>query len=310
MKEFHVESKMEKKIGQGDFEKIRDYIHGISGIHLEYEKEYLVNQRLQPLLEERGIGSFQQLVLELDGLDSEPFQKSIINRITTNETSFFRDEHFFEALRERVLVPMVSGKGSAGGSRTDGKIHFWSAASSTGQEVYSLGILIDEVLASYPESGYHHEDFHLLATDINENNLNYTKEGLYNRAEVGRGLSGERRYRYFTEENGAYRISREIRGMVEVKRQNLLDCFDQDPRTRFDLILLRNVLIYFHPETGKKITGGIRNCLNHGGALMLGASENLYGLSHGFETENTGNAILYRKSDPDSDPVATPGAKG
>lgn len=281
-----------------DFEKFQQYIHRLCGLFIQEEKRYLIQQRLEDLVLECGCKDFAEFYERINEHATQDLHDRIIAAITTNETSFFRDEHPFATFFDHVLPNLERRirdlKGRQESPPLPGPyVRIWSAGSSTGQEAYSLAILIHEYVRLHAFTGIDKSDFAILATDVSSQVLARAMSGLYNTVEIGRGMSDARRDKYFKEEGNSWRIVDEIRNMVHFKRLNLVQPFTLF--TNFDVILCRNVLIYFDDKTKKSIVERFYEKLNPGGFLILGSAESLYNLSSDYESSMVGGTIVYRK---------------
>lgn len=215
-------------IGNPDFEYIRDVLHSCSAIVLDPHKDYLVEARLLPLAKREGLGSVTALVAKLrkEGPSSELLRR-VIDAMTTNETLFFRDVHPFEALRVKLLPELLS-------RRTTRELQIWSAACSSGQEPYTIAMMLRE---SFPQLATW--KVQILATDLSPTMIAKARSGVYGKIEVNRGLPLPLLAKYFTQEGLDYRINEELRSMVTFREQNLAT---QWPAMGpFDLVFLRNV---------------------------------------------------------------------
>ena len=223
--------------------------------------------------------------------------KNGVNAITTNETSFFRDEHPFSAFKEKLLPELmakVAERKARPWQRRGPKAMLWSAACSTGQEAYSLAMAIHDGVAYGGRGDIGADDFGILASDISSRVLAKAMLGRYNALEVARGLSPELRQRYMAAEQGEYVVQEKIRQMVEFRTVNL-----QEPFTHvgaFDIIFCRNILIYFSESAKQQILRQMLQMLSPGGVLMLGSAENMYGLDLGYVSETYGSTVYYRKN--------------
>ena len=269
-------------------------IHRLCGIVITDDKEYLVRHRLEPLVKSSGCRDFEQFRLKLAGRDGAPLQEAVIEAITTQETSFFRDGHPFEALRRHILPELVQSSQtvSAGTNRT--KIRFWSSAAATGQEPYSLAILICEYLAAQRQRGIGLRDFSILATDISASALANATAAKYSRRDIDRGLSPDQVQKFFEQQGDRWVLKPPPRQIVDFRRINLMQ-----PITglgTFHAILCRNVLIYFDEENRRRICDQFHAMLAEGGWLVLGSAENLYGINNRFVSLRFGDTILFRKS--------------
>ncbi len=273
------------KITPEELTLISRYVHDLTGIVLDNSKAYLIEGRLGPLLDEFGCSNYKELYQKAKSDFQKKIENRIIDAITTNETFFFRDNSPFELLKHKILPDLID---RVEASKLPPKIHIWSAACSTGQEVYSIGIIIKELLTDWMRW-----NIRILGTDISDAAIAKASYGSYNRTEISRGLSTTLLNKYFTQTmNNSWRINDEIRSMAYFKRHNLLDSFAGIGK--FDIILCRNVAIYFSPENRKRIFNNIANQLNPHGILIIGASESLLGITDRFERKEYMRSIFYQ----------------
>ncbi len=272
------------KIKADELTKIAAYVKDLTGIVLDQSKAYLIESRLGPIAEELGCSSYLELYNKARGDMSKRIQNRIIDAITTNETFFFRDNSPFELLRYKVLPDTFDRLSESG--RRDLKI--WSAACSTGQEVYSIAIILKELLGR----DFSQWRIKMLGTDISDAAIAQASYGRYNRTEISRGLTQAQLQKYFNPDGTYWRIKDEIRIMAAFQRQNLLQPFIGMPK--FDIILCRNVAIYFSPDNRKVLFNRIADQLNPNGILIIGASESLLGISDRFERKNYLRSVFYQ----------------
>jgi chemotaxis protein methyltransferase CheR len=271
------------ELSQAEFKELTKHIYKLCGLDIKDEKHYLVRQRLEPLAETVGMGTFKGLIDKLGANSDFQLRDKVIEAITTNETSFFRDVHPFETFADVVLpklVDVIKERGHQSRHRKGSKVTIWSAASSTGQEPYTIAMLIDEYVKRNP-GGASMDDFEIIATDISPKVLSKAIAGSYNDMEISRGLSGERREKYFVKSENSWVIKDELRAIVEFRRMNLTE-----PFTRLggvDVIFCRNVLIYFDEETKSRIFSQFSEMLSDTGFLILGAVENTGNSAHLFK---------------------------
>ncbi|SKA89506.1 chemotaxis protein methyltransferase CheR [Paucidesulfovibrio gracilis DSM 16080] len=274
-----------------DFNDLRRYIYELCGLHIPDTKEYLITQRLGSLLAATGAESWREFYEFLLRDGTSKLRNDIISAITTNETSFFRDQHPFESFREHILPELcktVIKRQLRGDKRP---VRIWSAAASTGQEPLTLAMIIREHLERNPGNGLRAEDFSILATDISARALARAITGEYSEFELSRGLPENFR-KYFTPRAGRFKAAPELQQMVEFRQFNLLA--DYSDLGSFETVFCRNVLIYFDQETKRTIVTRFRDVLRPRGHLVLGSTESVYGLSDDFEQLRLGKAILYR----------------
>lgn len=280
-----------------DYNSIVEYVQKICGIVLGPDKRYLVEQRLSPLLSEFGCADLGDFAALIRRGGAYTLREKMLNAITTNETSFFRDEHPFSAFKEKLLPELmakVAERKARPWQRRGPKAMLWSAACSTGQEAYSLAMAIHDGVAYGGRGDIGADDFGILASDISSRVLAKAMLGRYNALEVARGLSPELRQRYMAAEQGEYVVQEKIRQMVEFRTVNL-----QEPFTHvgaFDIIFCRNILIYFSESAKQQILRQMLQMLSPGGVLMLGSAENMYGLDLGYVSETYGSTVYYRKN--------------
>jgi chemotaxis protein methyltransferase CheR len=255
-----------------EFDDLRGFLKARSGLALGPEKRYLAESRLAPLCRQHGIENLSQLVSRLGRAGDPVLESAVVEAMTTNETFFFRDRAPFELFRN-VLLPRCL-------SRQDGsrRIRIWCAAASTGQEPYSLAMLLHE--AGPILSGWTVE---ILATDISAEVLERARAGLYTQFEVQRGLPIRLLLKYFTQVGKEWQLSPAIRSMVRFRPLNLVRSFAE--LGAFDIVFCRNVLIYFDAPTKTEVLRRLALSLKPGGAVVLGAAETVIGLSDALVTD-------------------------
>ena len=264
-----------------DFGYVRDLVRLHSAIVLEPGKEWLVECRLLPMAYRLGVGSVGELVARLQALAFGQIHRQVIDAITTNETSFFRDHFPFQALRTTVIPELIKRR------EPDRRLHVWSAACSSGQEPYSIAMLLREefpALSSW--------DIRVLATDISAEVRERARDGLYTQMEVNRGLPASLLVKYFEKQGPRWKIHDSLRRAVEFREVNLAATWPWLPP--MDLILLRNVLIYFDVSTKKRILERIRRLLRRDGYLFLGSAETTINIDPSFEPVQIGKVVCYR----------------
>ncbi|TDO98210.1 CheR family methyltransferase [Marinomonas balearica] len=262
------------------YDRFRKYLQKVCGISLSENKQYLVASRLGKLLEREGYNRIEALVDTLEVGRNKALKEEVINAMTTNETLWFRDSHPFNILREKILPEMK-----------DRPLKIWSAASSTGQEPYSISMVIEEFKASKP--GILRPGERIVATDICTNILQHAKQAEYDSLAIARGLGADMQRKYFDKVNdSSWRVKRNLSSRVEFKFLNLIEPFST--LGKFDVIFCRNVLIYFTAETKLDILRRMHSCLNPGGYLFLGGSEALSGLSSHFDIVQCHPGIVYK----------------
>lgn len=265
-----------------DFDVYKDMLKESSGLALTQDKSYLVESRLNPIAKKWGYQDLEAMTTILRGVPSKDLVTDIIEAMTTNETSFFRDINPFEIFKN-VTLPYY-----AKSNRANKKLRIWCAAASSGQEPYSLAMTIKEEAAKMP--GW---NFEIVATDISNEILDQAKEGSYSQFEVQRGLPITHLMKYFTQNGDKWLISQDIKNMVQYKYFNLLD--NMAGLGKFDIIFCRNVLIYFDQPTKKNIMECMSKQLEDDGFYVLGGAETVLGITDIFKGM-TGNRGLFAKS--------------
>lgn len=240
------------------YELIRQTVREQTGIVLEDGKDSLVRTRLLPIARAHGMRTVDELCAQLDG--NRVLQQEVIEAMTTNETRFFRDKVPFDVLVNQVLPDVIRR------NQAERSLRIWSSACSTGQEPYSIAMLLHE---HFPQlAGW---DVQILATDLSRKVLARARSGRYRRVDVGRGLTPEQLADNFEEQNDLWTIRSHLRQRVEFRYHNLTAPWPRLPR--FDIVFLRNVLIYFARESKREVLDRTWNQMVDGGYLFLGASE-------------------------------------
>ena len=269
-----------------EFQLISEYINELCGILIPPEKSYLIETRLTKLMLDVGAGSFMEFYEHITTKPNENMQQMIINAITTNETMWFRDGVPWKLLEEIYLPNLIAEyvKGNIN------RIRFWSAAVSTGQEIYSTVMCVDDYLSRNPTSGVDISCFEFIATDISGNTLDIAKKGRYDSISIMRGLDDYHREKYFTKLGSVWEIDPKIRDAVRFEKFNLKNEYTMFGL--FNVIFCRYVLIYFS-ETLKKITiDKMHNALSDGGVLLTG-NYVLFDLLQGdFDINHYGNLLI------------------
>jgi chemotaxis protein methyltransferase CheR len=268
-------------LAQIEFDYLRGLVREKSGIVLDDSKEYLVEMRLMTLVRMEGMESVDDLSRSLRGKPFGKLHAQVVDAMTTNETSFFRDLHPFETMRTE-LIPQAMERHQA-----TRRISIWCAACSSGQEPYSLAMLIRH---HFPQLANWTID--LSGGDLSHEMLARAREGLYSQLEINRGLPAPLLVKYFQKEGSAWRLKQEIRDMVRYHELNLNGNW---PVTRgLDFLFLRNVLIYFDLETKKKILERARSVLSPEGILFLGGAETTLNVDDNWERFQQGKTVFYK----------------
>jgi chemotaxis protein methyltransferase CheR len=265
-----------------DYESFRTFLESACGIVLGENKHYLVVSRLSRLMADEGVETLADLVVHLKDDRKRQLRERIVEAMTTNETFWFRDTFPFDILKD-VIFPDLA-------ERRVRSPRIWSAACSSGQEPYSISMTIQEYQASRPGSL---NDAQILATDISPAILHDAKEASYDALALARGLSNERKQKYFSPQRDGYWQARpEVRNRVRFSQANLLQSYSL--LGRFDVIFCRNVLIYFSSESKADILARMARVLNPGGYLFLGSSESITQYSDEFEMVRCPRGSVYR----------------
>ncbi len=253
-----------------DFALLAGILKERSGLSIGPEKTYLLESRLNPVARKNNCADLDELVAQVRAKRSEPLLRDITEAMTTNESFFFRDAKPFETFEHGILPPLLEARA------TKKSLRIWSAACSTGQEAYSLAMILREMAPKL--AGWRIE---IVGTDISQEVLEKAKVGIYSQFEVQRGLPVQYLMKYFAQVNDLWQIDSAIRAMVSYKEFNLLK--DLKSLGTFDIIFCRNVLIYFDQPTKAKVLAGMSDILAKDGCLFMGAAETVLGISDVFK---------------------------
>ncbi len=268
----------ETVLREDTFRRLRDIIYEESGIFIPDTKKYLVEKKLSPRLGARGLAGFDQyLELLSSGRNAEELNR-LFDSITTNETSFFREPEHFAALVEHVLPDLLGRSGMKG-------VSFWSSACSTGEEPYTMAIVLREKHPAARLSIY--------ASDISNQTLEAARRGLYNSYSI-RNTPGCYLAKYFKNGGQLYELDPEIRNSVRFMNINLAD--GRKFLTGMDVIFCRNVLIYFDARSKRKVVSGLYDSLRPGGYLFIGKSESLHDVTRAFKPLIFNNTLVYQRT--------------
>jgi chemotaxis protein methyltransferase CheR len=252
------------------FEFLRVFLKERSGLALSAEKRYLVDSRLGPVMRKFNIASIGDLATKLRTGRDVALETAVVEAMTTNETFFFRDRTPFDLFKDHILPKMLTERASRR------KLRIWCAAASTGQEPYSLAMILDEAKARL--AGWQVE---IVATDIANEVLDKARAGVYSQFEVQRGLPIQMLLKYFKQQGETWHISQQIKSMVSWKQLNLIKDFST--LGQFDIIYCRNVLIYFDQPTKTDVLRRLSNALSPDGVMLLGAAETVIGLTDALQ---------------------------
>lgn len=268
-------------VSNSDFNYIRELVFERSAIVLEEGKEYLVESHIGPVAKTEGFETIERLVEALRKNTHNGLQTKVIEALTTNETSFYRDIHPFETLKNIILPDLIK-------SREDTKeLNIWCAASSSGQEPYSIAMLIQE---NFP--ALLNWKINFIASDISEEMLDRCRSGKYSQLEVNRGLPASHLIKYFKKDGPAWIIKKEIRERIQFQYVNLSHELPYLPK--MDIVFLRNVLIYFDIEMKKKVLKQLKSVLKPDGYLFLGGAETTLNLDTSYSRMGVKYSGCYR----------------
>ena len=268
-------------LNPSDFEYIRDLVRQRSAIVLDNDKDYLVELRLSTVVQQEGFVSLQDFITHLRAQPVEVLLQRVVDVMTTNETYFFRDVFPFDALK-KDLIPAIMEHNAA--SR---RLRIWCGAASSGQEPFSLAMLLKE---NFPAlAGWQTE---IVATDISHGMIDRCKEGKYSQLEVNRGLPAMLLVKYFRKDGDHWVLKDDIRRMVTFRLMNLIQPWSLTGP--LDVIMIRNVLIYFDQETKRAILAKVKKLMAPHSVLILGSSESVLNIDREFEQMNMGRFMCYR----------------
>jgi chemotaxis protein methyltransferase CheR len=252
-----------------------------SAIELDAAKAYLIEARLTPVARRYGYETTTDMVRTLQTKPNAEVQQQLVEAMTTNETSFYRDAHPFDALRTTIVPELLE---TSAAKKT---LNIWSAASSTGQEAYSIAMLLREHFAELANW-----KVQILGTDLSDDVLEKARAARFSQVEINRGLPALLLAKYFRREGMQWELAPQIRSMASFMKLNLIERWPALPT--MDVVFLRNVLIYFSPETKRAILEKVRAVMTTRAILFLGAAETTIGLDAAFERVQTGNSVYYR----------------
>jgi len=272
----------ESIVSTADYVFVADLLREQCALVLDPGKDYLINSRLSPIAQRHGLASIEQLVKRLRDTSHSSLVTEVVEAMVTTETSFFRDVHPFETLKKTVLPKLIELR------RPQRQLNIWCAASSSGQEPYSIALLLKEY---FPDlAGW---QINLTATDISHEMLQRSRGGRYSQLEVNRGLPTALLLKWFRQEGGIWEIDEQIRRMMTFKPMNLAQPWPAMPV--WDLVFLRNVMIYFDNDVKKTILGRVSRVLGEDGYLVLGGAETTFGLDNSFQRVETLKSGYYQR---------------
>lgn len=281
-------------ISSRDYDSFRVFLEEACGIVLGDNKHYLVASRLNRLLKELELESVGELINAMQKQPRSGIRERIIDAMTTNETFWFRDNHPYAMLKD-LIFPEIAKK-------RQGQIRIWSAACSSGQEPYSISMIVQEYGQSRP--GSIPGNIEIVGTDISPTMLALCRDAKYDALALSRGLSPERKQRFFAKNGDLWEVKDEIRKRVRFTEINLMNSYSS--LGKFDVVFCRNVLIYFSAELKRDILRRISQTLVPGGYLFLGSTETLASYSDDFETVRHEGGIVYQLKSKSEQGVVRP----
>jgi chemotaxis protein methyltransferase CheR len=264
------------------------YIQEICGVYLDDSKGYLIETRLGSLLRETGSGGWAELLYKVKGDPGPAMRTKVINAITTNETSFFRDTSPFEMLQHKIFPDLIDRRNKAGLRPVP--IRILSAACSTGQEAYSTAIVLKELLGDF--RGY---DIRILGVDISDAAVAQASYAHFTQLELGRGMAPDKLARHFEPAGDRWKVRDELRATATFRRANLLEPLASP--APFDVVFCRNVAIYFTESDKIRLFRNLGRALARDGALIIGSTESITGLCPEFEPKRYLRSVFYQKKD-------------
>ena len=257
---------------------LQKHVYSQAGIVLEDDKHYLFESRLAPIVRQLGLGSINDLCALLMTTREAEVGRQVVEAMTTNETYFFRDPAHYDAIRTALLPRLKQER------QDTKKLRFWSAAASTGQEAYSLAmVLLEEQFSGW--------SIQILGTDFSSTVLERARVGRYQQIEVNRGLPAALLVKHFSRAGVDWQLSEAVRRMVRFEMIDLRK--SMRAMGPFDLVFCRNVMIYFDAETKQKILRELHGTLFRGGWLMLGGTETAFGVEEWFDRQTIGDTTVY-----------------
>lgn len=268
------------EITSDNYSFLQQHVYRTSGIVLDENKHYLLEARLIPLVRKENLRTINDLCALIRATSTGRVSQEVVEAMTTNETLFFRDNVPFKVLRSSLLPPLLEARA------VSKKISFWSAASSSGQEAYSLAMMLCEM-------GLQDWNIDILGTDLNEKMIERARHGVFAQIEVNRGLPATHLVKYFERYDLEWRVKPILRRMVRFEKFDLRQSMRS--MNACDFVLCRNVLIYFDIQTKRQILAEIARTMVPGGHLLLGAAETTMNISDAFERHAIEGASFYRK---------------
>lgn len=276
-----------KVVSDDGFSELRDYIEDVLGVYFPDNKKYLLESRLKKRLTYLGLSSYADYLRYLKYSHRRTDEiRELAKLVTITETYFFRDEAQLKAFEEKIMPDVIESK-PRNGLR---KVRIWSAACSSGEEPYTLAIIyLEKIKPRYPDISVE-----IIGTDINTAVLDVARSGVYKLYSV-RNVSDYYLKKYFVQKDGLYCISDRVKSLVRFQELNLIDKFAMARMRNFDVVFLRNVLIYFNDDVRRQVVSSIYDSMNRGGYLVVGYSESLRGITKAFKIVYFEKAVAYKK---------------
>lgn len=257
---------------------LRDFIYKNSGIVLDESKSYLLESRLTPIIRRESLSGFSELISKIK-IDRK-IKTEVIDSVSTNETYFFRDKKPFDLMKNFIVPNILGASGTS--------LKVWSAACSSGQEAYSIAMLLKELLFSFAKFS-----IQIHGSDISESAVNKANQGIYTKFELSRGLDPLQINRYFKATGTNFKISDELRSVVQFRQENILQALGI--ASSYHIVLCRNVAIYFNKDDKRKLFSQIHKRLRTDGYLLVGSTENISYVDDLFKRETHNGVVYYRK---------------
>jgi len=273
---------MDINVSPEEYTRLSEYLSTSCGIELGDNKQYLVNSRLKTMLAKNGLKSITDLLSSVRSQGGSRLQQQIIDAMTTHETLWFRDQYPYESLKRMILPELARAHLP--------NIRIWSAACSSGQEPYSISMIVEEYRREYPKHPL--PGVNIVATDISPTILKAAKEGVYDDIALARGLTSDRRARFFDEQMGKAQVKEFVRKQVTFQQLNLI--LSTPAIGKFKVVFCRNVLIYFSDKNKTVILERMANMIEPGGYLFLGGSESISRYTTKFEVARYYGGMVFR----------------
>ncbi|MFZ4762050.1 MAG: CheR family methyltransferase [Alphaproteobacteria bacterium] len=268
-------------MNKADYDYLAQYLHESSGLVLTEDKSYLIESRLLPVIRRHNLATLEEMVQKIRSRQNHNLMRDVTEAMTTNESSFFRDLKPFDLFKDVMLPYFLQAR------NTTKRIRIWSGASSSGQEAYSMAILLKE-----QEEKLRGWNIEIIGTDLSSEMVERAKSGIYTQFEVQRGMPVHLIIKYFKQAGDRWQIAPEIRAMAQFKTCNLLQ--DLSWLGSFDIIFLRNVLIYFDQPTKSKVLDHVSRIMASDSMMLLGGAETVLGINNNFRSHEKHHNIYMR----------------